>query len=101
MLEVSDPRAPHTGEVLIEVKAAGVGSWDEFARTGRWDLGRGPPMALGVEAAGVVAALGAGGEGWLGGDPGCTHPLPLAENGFWGPWLVAGAAVRARNPAGS
>jgi hypothetical protein len=31
VLEVPDRRAPRTGEVLIEVKAAGVGNWDEFA----------------------------------------------------------------------
>jgi len=29
VLEVPDPRAPRTGEVLIEVKGAGVGNWDE------------------------------------------------------------------------
>ena len=99
VLEVPDPRAPRTGEVLIEVKAAGVGNWDEFARTGRWDLGRGPPMALGVAAAGVVAALGAGVEGWSVGDPVFTHPLPLAEQGCWAPWLVAEAALLAPKPA--
>ncbi len=99
VLEVPDPRAPRTGEVLIEVKAAGVGNWDEFARTGRWDLGRGPPMALGVAAAGVVAALGAGFEGWSVGDPVFTHPLPLAEQGCWAPWLVAEAALLAPKPA--
>ena len=99
VLEVPDPRAPRTGEVLIEVKAAGVGNWDEFARTGRWDLGRGPPMALGVAAAGVVAALGAGFEGWSVGDPVFTHPLPLAEQGCWAPWLVAEAGLLAPKPA--
>jgi len=31
------------------VRAAGVGSnWDEFVRTGGWDVGAKPPMALGV-----------------------------------------------------
>ena len=35
----------------------GVGNWDETARTGGWGLGRRPPMALGAEAAGVVAAV--------------------------------------------
>jgi NADPH:quinone reductase-like Zn-dependent oxidoreductase len=99
VLEVPAPRAPRPGEVLIEVKAAGVGNWDEFARTGRWDLGRGPPMALGVEAAGVVASLGAGVERWSVGDPVFTHPLPLAEQGCWAPWLVAEAALLAPKPA--
>jgi NADPH:quinone reductase-like Zn-dependent oxidoreductase len=52
-LEVAEPRA--ADEVLIEMKTAGVGNWDGIVRTGDWDLGRVPPMALGVEAAGVVA----------------------------------------------
>jgi NADPH:quinone reductase-like Zn-dependent oxidoreductase len=78
-LEVADPRAPRDGEVLIEVKAAGVGDWDEFVRAGDWDVGRTPPMALGVEAAGVVAAVGSGVEGWSVGDEVLTHPLPLAD----------------------
>jgi NADPH:quinone reductase-like Zn-dependent oxidoreductase len=99
VLEVPDPRAPRIGEALIAVKAAGVGNWDEFARTGRWDLGRRPPMALGVAAAGVVAAVGPGLEGWSIGDPVLTHPLPLAEQGCWAPWLVAEAALLAPKPA--
>jgi NADPH:quinone reductase-like Zn-dependent oxidoreductase len=42
-------------EVLLEVASCGVGNWDEIARTGGWDLGRDPPMALGVEAAGTIS----------------------------------------------
>ena len=99
LLEVPDAREPRAGEVLIEVKAAGVGNWDDFARTGRWDLGRSPPMALGVEAAGVVAAVGDGVDRWSVGDPAFTHPLPLAEQGCWAPWLVAEAALLAPKPA--
>ncbi len=45
-------------EVLLEVRAAGVGNWDEFVRTGGWGVGVTPPMALGVEAAGTVMAAG-------------------------------------------
>ena len=56
--DVADPRAPGDDEVLIDVAAAGVGNWDEIVRMGGWDVGRAPPMALGVEAAGVVAAMG-------------------------------------------
>ena len=56
-------------------------------------------MALGVAAAGVVAALGAGVEAWSVGDPVFTHPLPLAEQGCWAPWLVAEAALLAPKPA--
>jgi NADPH:quinone reductase-like Zn-dependent oxidoreductase len=58
MLELDGPRALCEREVLIEVKATGVGDWDEFVRAGRWDVGRKPPLALGVEAAGIITAAG-------------------------------------------
>ena len=45
-------------EVLLKVHCCGVGNWGEIARAGGWDLGRYPPMALGVEATGVVAGTG-------------------------------------------
>ena len=35
--------------------AAGMGNWDEFVRTGGWDVGARLPTALGVEAADRVA----------------------------------------------
>ena len=55
LLELPEPPPLETGQVLIEVKAAGVGNWEEFVRTGGWDVGRAPPLALGVEAAGEIA----------------------------------------------
>jgi NADPH:quinone reductase-like Zn-dependent oxidoreductase len=85
--------------VLIEVKTAGVGNWDEIVRTGDWDVGRIPPMALGVEAAGVVAAVGSGVEGWSVGDGVLTHPC-ARRPGTWAPWLIARAELVARKPAG-
>jgi NADPH:quinone reductase-like Zn-dependent oxidoreductase len=39
--EVADSGPVREGEVLIEVRAARVGYWDEAARKGEWDLGRG------------------------------------------------------------
>ena len=56
-------------------------------------------MALGVEAAGIIAALGPGVEGWSVGDEALTHPLPLADQGTWAPWLIARAELLARKPA--
>jgi len=58
LLELPGAPGLRPDEVLIDVRACGVGNWDEFARTGDWDLGTRPPMALGVEAAGLVAAVG-------------------------------------------
>lgn len=39
-LDLPEPRALRPGEVLIAVRAAGVGDWDEFVRTRGWDPGR-------------------------------------------------------------
>jgi NADPH:quinone reductase-like Zn-dependent oxidoreductase len=98
--EMAEPRALRDGEVLIEVKAAGVGNWDEVARKGEWNLGHRPPIALGLEAAGVVSALGPGVERWLVGDQVLTHPLPLVDQGTWAPWLIARGELLARKPIG-
>lgn len=57
-LELSGPGELRPDEVLLEARSCGMGNWDDIARTGGWDLGRQPPMALGVEAAGVVAGTG-------------------------------------------
>jgi NADPH:quinone reductase-like Zn-dependent oxidoreductase len=58
MLELTAPGQPAPDEVVIAVHAAGVGNWDDIVRLGGWDVGRRPPLALGVEAAGVVYAVG-------------------------------------------
>src|ERR687897_844686 len=55
MLELAAPGSPAPDEVVISVRAAGVGNWDEIVRVGGWDVGRRPPLVLGVEAAGPVA----------------------------------------------
>jgi NADPH:quinone reductase-like Zn-dependent oxidoreductase len=69
IIEVSELRPLAGDEVLLEVMAAGVGNWDEFVRTGGWDVGARPPMALGVEAAGTVMAAGQAVSDWAPGDP--------------------------------
>jgi NADPH:quinone reductase-like Zn-dependent oxidoreductase len=99
MLELAAPGSPAPDEAVISVRAAGVGNWDEFVRTGSWDVGRRPPLALGVEAAGVVAAVGEDVTGLAAGDEVLTHPLPLRHQGGWAEWLVAPAGLVARKPA--
>ena len=98
-IDLPDPRPLASDEVLIDVRAAGVGNWEEFVRTGGWDVGRSPPMALGVEAAGTVTAIGDSVEDWAPGDEVLTHPLPLRDQGTWAPLVIASAAVLARKPA--
>jgi NADPH:quinone reductase-like Zn-dependent oxidoreductase len=77
IIEVGELRPLADDEVL----AAGVGNWDEFVRTGGWDVGARPPMALGVEAAGRVMAAGRAVSDWAPGDAVMTHPVPLRDQG--------------------
>jgi NADPH2:quinone reductase len=60
---------PGPGELLIEVHAAGVNRPDIQQRRGAYPPPPGASPILGLEAAGTVAALGAGVEGWAVGDP--------------------------------
>jgi NADPH:quinone reductase-like Zn-dependent oxidoreductase len=91
-LDLPEPGDLAADEVLIKVRGCGVGNWDEIARNGGWDLGRHPPMALGVEAAGVVARVGGAVRGLAAGDRVMTHSLPLRGQGAWAELFVAAAA---------
>jgi NADPH:quinone reductase-like Zn-dependent oxidoreductase len=98
-LELPEPRVLRPDEVLIDVRAAGVGNWDDFAPTGSWDLGVRPPLALGVEAAGLVAAVGDRVTGVRPGDRVTTHAAPLREQGAWAERFIAAAEHIAAVPA--
>src|ERR671936_44483 len=98
VLELTAPGSPAPDELVISVRAAGVGNWDEIVRVGEWDVGRRPPLALGVEATGVVAAVGEDVTGFAPGDEVLTHPLPLRRQGTWAQLLVAPAALVAPKP---
>ena len=63
--------------MLLEVRAAGVGNWDEFVRPGGWHVGAKPPMALGVAAAGTVLAAGQAVGDWAPGDRCDAWPAPV------------------------
>ena len=98
-LDVAAPPSLASDEVLVSVRAAGVGNWDEFVRVGSWDVGERPPLALGVEAAGIVEAVGDAVTSLAPGDEVLTHPVPLRHQGTWAERLVAPAAFVARKPA--
>jgi NADPH:quinone reductase-like Zn-dependent oxidoreductase len=99
LLDLPEPRALAADEVLIEVAAAGVANWDDIVRAGGWDVGVTPPMALGVEAAGTIAAAGTAVTDFRPGDEVMTHPLPLRAQGTWAELLIAPADLLARKPA--
>lgn len=87
-LELPRPREVRADEILIEVRACGVGNWDEFVRVGGWDTGTFPPMALGVEAAGLVASAGPLVTGLASGERVTVHSAPLRDQGSWAEWFA-------------
>lgn len=96
--EVDEPRPLAVDEVLIEVRSAGIGNWDNIVRVGDWGVGTRPPMALGVEAAGVIQAVGAQASEFSVGDAVLCHPVPLRDQGTWAPLLIAPVESLAHKP---
>jgi NADPH:quinone reductase-like Zn-dependent oxidoreductase len=58
---------PTAGQLLVRVKAAGVGNWDALVREGRLPNEH-LPLILGYELAGIVEAIGAEVSGFTPGD---------------------------------
>jgi NADPH2:quinone reductase len=70
---VDDERpVPGPGEVLIEVHAAGVNRPDVLQRSGNYPPPKGASPYLGLEVAGIVAAVGSGVDAWRVGDRVCA-----------------------------
>jgi NADPH:quinone reductase-like Zn-dependent oxidoreductase len=49
---------PEKGQVLIRVKAAGVGPWDAWVRAGKIALPQPLPLILGSDLSGVIEEIG-------------------------------------------
>ncbi|OLR94889.1 NADPH:quinone reductase [Actinokineospora bangkokensis] len=95
-----DP-APGRGEVLVRVLVAGVNPLDHVLRSGPvpgLDGGRPFPRVLGMEAAGVVLALGEGVDGIEVGD--AVFGFALTGGGTYAETTVLSAAHTARIPEG-
>ncbi len=100
LLELPDPLSPGPGQILVAVKAAGVGPWDRLL-DGGWDVGLRPPAALGVEGAGRVLAVGADVDEFAVGDRVLAHEAPLpGGSGFWAERVLITAAHAAACPSG-
>ena len=70
VLQLIDPPTPTAGpgQILIEVKAAGINFADIVAREGHYPPAPQPPFVPGYEAAGIVSAVGDGVTNWSVGD---------------------------------
>ena len=59
---------PRNGEVLVQVKAAGIGPWDALIRSGKSALPQPLPLVLGSDLSGVIDSIGPGVEPFKVGD---------------------------------
>ena len=99
LLDLAEPGYLKADELLIDVRAAGVANWDDIVRIGGWDVGTKPPMALGVEASGIVRAVGSAVKRFHLGDEVMTHSLPLRHQGAWAEQFVAAEGMVAAKPS--
>ena len=93
--EVDSPQ-PGSGEVLIEVVAAGVNRADLLQRQGHYPPPPGASELLGLEVSGTVAEVGQGVSGWSVGDP-C---VALLAGGGYAEYVVAPAGQVVPPPPG-
>jgi NADPH:quinone reductase-like Zn-dependent oxidoreductase len=89
---------PGSGEVLVEVHAAGVGPWDGWIRAGKSALPQPLPLTLGSDLSGKVAALGSGTSDMALGDQvfGVTNTQFV---GAYAEYAVASAGMLAKKPS--
>lgn len=94
--EVPKPE-PGNGEVVVQVKAAGVGPWDALIRSGESALPQSLPLTLGSDFSGVIDSVGVGVEHWKSGDEvfGVTNER---FTGAYAEYAIAKAAMIAPRP---
>lgn len=88
---------PAAGQLLVNVKAAGVGAWDALVREGKSSLHQSLPLILGSELSGVVEAVGADVSGFNLGDPvyGATNEQ---FTGAYTEYALSSAKMTAQKP---
>jgi NADPH:quinone reductase-like Zn-dependent oxidoreductase len=87
---------PAPGQLLVRVKAAGVGNWDALIREGKIEL-QPLPLILGSELSGIVEAIGAQVSGFKLGDEvyGATNEQ---FTGAYAEYALASARMMAQKP---
>ena len=94
-LQIADKPVPEpgAGQILIEVKAAGINFADLMAREGHYPPVPKAPFVPGFEAAGIVAKIGAGVTNWKPGD----RAVSMVHDGY-AEFALADAAQAAPLP---
>jgi NADPH:quinone reductase-like Zn-dependent oxidoreductase len=89
---------PGPDEVLVRVKASGVGPWDGWIRSGKSVLPQPLPLTLGSDIAGIVESVGGEGTGLAPGDE--VYGVTNARfTGGYAEYAACKAAMIARKPA--
>jgi NADPH2:quinone reductase len=93
---------PAPDEILIRMRAAGVGTWDPSIRDGSWRRpGRNRfPMVLGTDGAGDVVAKGARARRFRLGDRVYAYEFGDGKGGFYAEYAAVKAEHAARVPRG-
>jgi NADPH:quinone reductase-like Zn-dependent oxidoreductase len=80
---------PDTGEVLIALRAAGVGVWDGDIRAGWWPEGRPKfPLILGTDGAGIIADKGKRTARFKVGDRVWAYQFVNPKGGFYAEYVA-------------
>src|SRR5262245_10724107 len=87
---------PGAGQLLVRIKAAGVGNWDALIREGKVEL-EPLPIILGSELSGIVEAIGSQVSGFKVGDEvyGATNEQ---FSGAYAEYALASARMMAQKP---
>ena len=88
---------PGAGQLLVRVKAAGVGPWDALIREGKSGLHQPLPLILGSDLSGIVEAVGPEVSGFQAGDEvyGATNDR---FTGAYAEYALPSAAMMAQKP---
>jgi NADPH:quinone reductase-like Zn-dependent oxidoreductase len=90
--------SPREHEVLVCVRASGVGPWDALVRTGTGKIKLPLPLTLGSEISGVVERVGGKSSDFAAGDEVFGATNPRFVDGY-AEYAVAAARMLARKPA--
>ncbi|MCJ2188443.1 zinc-dependent alcohol dehydrogenase family protein [Novosphingobium beihaiensis] len=99
-LETASLAAPGKGEVRLQVRAMGVNRADVLFRQGKYVWTPQLPARIGVEAAGIVDAVGPGGDAaWIGKRVLCIPAFSPNEYGVYGDAALVPETCIAEFPA--
>jgi NADPH:quinone reductase-like Zn-dependent oxidoreductase len=89
---------PGPRDILIKMRGAEVGDWDELVRAGDWDMERPFPLVLGLAGAGTIARVGTEVKQFAVDQLVYAYSYPLADNGAWAEYMLVPEHYAARVP---